>query len=277
MSNPSEARDAIGQHYGAGDLANRVLQALENAHGDSQTLNWTELAPIDQFHVRGLAATKEMAEALRPRAGASVLDIGCGLGGSARFLAANYRCHVTGIDANEPFIALARVLTQKAALNVTFEVMDALNLIFEDNSFDFAWMQHVAMNIRDRAVLYANMHRVLKPGGRIAIYDITSGDKGPLLFPVPWARTQEISFLLTEEEMGAALRAAGFAVISSKNQTALGIEWFEEQQARSKPQSVLGLELVMGPDFSAMAANLARNLKEGRAELVRVIAEKPGH
>jgi ubiquinone/menaquinone biosynthesis C-methylase UbiE len=276
MSNPSEARDAIGQHYGAGDLANRVLQALDNAHGDSQTLNWTEFAPIDQFHVPGLAATKEMAEALRLRAGAAVLDIGCGLGGSARFLAANYRCHVTSIDVNEPFIALARRLTQKATLNVTYEVMDALNLIFEDNSFDFASTQHVAMNIRERAVLYANMHRVLKPGGRIAIYDVTNGDKDPLLFPVPWARTL-ISFLLTEQEMGAALRAAGFAVISLKNQTALGIEWFEEQQARSKPQSVLGLELVMGPEFSAMAANLARNLKEGRAGLVQVIADKPRH
>lgn len=273
------SRDAIGQHYGAGDLADRVLQALKSAQGDSQTLNWTEFAPIDQFHVRGLAATKEMAEALRLRAGAAVLDIGCGLGGSARFLAANYKCHVTGIDVNEPFIALARLLTQKAALNVTYEVMNALNLIFEDNSFDFAWTQHVAMNIRERAVLYANMHRVLKPGGRIAIYDVTNGDKGPLLFPVPWARTQEISFLLTEQEMGAALRAAGFVVISSKNQTALGVEWFREQQARSagKPQSVLGLELVMGPEFSPMAANLARNLQEGRAGLVQVIADKPRH
>jgi ubiquinone/menaquinone biosynthesis C-methylase UbiE len=178
MSHPSEARDAVGQHYGSGELANRVLQAIQNTHGNSQTLNWAELAPIDQFHVRGLAATKEMAEALGLCAGATLLDIGCGLGGSARFLAANYSCYVTGIDVTEPFIAAARLLTQKAALKVTYEVMDALNLTFARNSFDHAWTQHVAMNIPDRAKLYSNIHRVLKRGGRFAIYDVTAGDNG---------------------------------------------------------------------------------------------------
>ena len=224
-----------------------------------------------------LAATEDLAESLALRTGAAVLDIGCGLGGSARFLAAKYGCRVTGIDLNEQFIAVGRLLTQRTALDVTFEVMDALNLTFAENSFDHAWTQHVAMNIPDRAKLYGNIHRVLKPGGRLAIYDVTAGDKGPLVFPVPWARTPEISFLSTEQEMRSALCAAGFAVISSKNQTTLGIEWFEEQQARrtGRPQSVLGLEFVMGPEFSAMAANLARNLKEGRAGLVQMIAGKP--
>src|SRR6266852_6420497 len=118
MSNASKVREAVGRHYGTGDLAHRIRQALQNAHGDTQPLNAAELAPIDQFHVRGLAATKDMAEALGLCAGATLLDIGCGLGGSARFLAANYSCHVTGIDVTEPFIAAARLLTQKAALKV---------------------------------------------------------------------------------------------------------------------------------------------------------------
>jgi SAM-dependent methyltransferase len=279
MSNQSNIRGEIGRHYGTGKLANHIREALQKVHGDSQTLNSAELAPLDQFHVRGLAATKEMADALGLRAGATVLDIGCGLGGSARFLAGNYGCHVTGIDVNESFIDVARLLTQYTPLSVTYEVLDALNLTFEDNTFDFAWTQHVAMNIRDREGLYANIHRVLKPGGRFAMYDVTVGDKGPLAFPVPWARTREISFLLTEQEMRAALRGAGFAVVSSKNQTTLGIEWFEEQQAgiAGKSQPMLGLHLVMGPEFPVMAANLARNLKEGRAGLVQMIAEKPGH
>src|SRR6266852_3851703 len=157
MSHPSEARDAVGQHYGSGELANRVRQALQNARVEMQTLNSAELAPLDQFHVRGLAATKEMADALGLRAGATVLDIGCGLGGSARFLAGNYGCHVTGIDVNESFIDVAHLLTQYTALNVTYEVMDALNLTFKESTFDFAWTQHVAMNIRERELLYANI------------------------------------------------------------------------------------------------------------------------
>lgn len=231
MSNVSKVGDAIGRHYGTGELANRVRQALQNARIEMQALNSAELAPLDQFHVGGLAATKETADALGLRVGATVLDIGCGLGGSARFLAANYRCLVTGIDLNESFIEVARLLTQSTALDVNYELMDALNLEFEDNSFDFAWTQHVAMNIRDRAQLYARVHRVVKPGGRFAIYDVTAVDKGELVFPVPWARTPDISFLLTVQEMREALRDAGFAEVSSLDRTASGIEWFDEQQA----------------------------------------------
>ena len=274
----TNARDTVRQHYGTGELANRIREALRKAHGDTQILNSAELAPLDQFHVRGLAATKEMADALGLRAGATVLDIGCGLGGSARFLAGNYGCHVTGIDLNESSIDVARLLTQYTSLNVTYEVMDALNLTFEENTFDFAWTQHVAMNIRDREGLYANIHRVLKPGGRFAMYDVTGGDKGPLAFPAPWARTPDISFLLTTREMGEALRDVGFAEVSAFDRTASGIEWFDEQQALRPiggELPPLGLHVVMGPEFPAMAANLGRNLKEGRAGLVQLIVEKP--
>jgi SAM-dependent methyltransferase len=276
MSNASEVREAVGRHYGTGELAHRIRQALQNAQSDTHPLNAADLAPIDQFHVGGLAATKEMAEALGLRAGATVLDIGCGLGGSARFLAANYRCLVTGIDLNESFIEVARLLTQSPALDVNYELMDALDLKLDDNSFDFAWTQHVAMNIRARAQLYAGVHRVLKPGGRFAMYDVTAVDERPLLFPVPWARTPQISFLLTELEMRESLRDAGFAEVSWVDQTASGTKWFDEQQSLRAmgESSSLGLHLVMGPEFPTMAANLGRNLKEGRAGLVQVIVEK---
>lgn len=276
--NQSKSPNAVGQHYGTTRLENHVLEALRKSHGDAQRVNWADLAPLDQFHVRGLAATKEMAEALEPRAGATVLDIGCGLGGAARFLAANYGCRVTAIDLNKPFLDIARLLTEMTALDVTYAVMDALNLIFEDNSFDYAWTQHAAMNIQDRVSLYANVHRVLKPGGRFGMYDVTAGDKGPLAFPVPWARTPDISFLLTQRDTRQALRHAGFAEVSWVDKTASGIEWFDEQQAARTTrgtQTLLGLHLVMGPEFRTMADNLGRNLKEGRVGLIQVIVEKP--
>ncbi len=276
-SNASKVCEAVGRHYGTGEIAHRIRQPLQNAYSDTRPLNAAELAPIDQFHVGGLAATKEMAEALGLRAGATVLDIGCGLGGSARFLAANYRCFVTGIDLNESFIEVARLLTQSTALDVNYELMDALDLKLEDNSFDFAWTQHVAMNIRERAQLYAGVHRVLKPGGRFAMYDVTAVDRRALVFPVPWARTPQVSFLLTQQEMRESLRDAGFAEVSWIDQTASGTKWFDEQQSlrtMGESQSSLGLHLVMGPEFPTMAANLGRNLKEGRAGLVQVIVEK---
>lgn len=278
MSKQSTDLDAVGQHYGSGQLENRVLQALQNAGIDTQSVSWADLAPLDQFHVRGLAATKEMAEALDPRAGATVLDIGCGLGGAARFLTANYGCRVTAIDLNKPFLDIARLLTEMTALDVTYAVMDALNLTFEDNSFDYVWTQHMVMNIRERTGFYANVHRVLKPGGRFGMYDVTAGDKGPLAFPVPWARTPDISFLLTQRDTRQALRHAGFGEVSWVDKTASGIEWFDEQQAARTTrgtQTSLGLHLVMGPEFLTMADNLGRNLKEGRAGLIQVIVEKP--
>lgn len=270
--------DGVAEHYGTKQLENRIRGALEKAFGNTQPPTWAELVPLDQFHVRGLAATEEMAESLNLRAGATLLDIGCGLGGPARFLAAKYGCRATGIDLNEQFIAVDRLLTQRTVLDVDFEVMDALNLSFSGNSFDAVWTQHAAMNIADRAKLYANVHRVLKPGGRFAIYDVITADRGPLVFPVPWARAPEMSFLLTEQEMRVALRDAGFAEVSWIDQTAAGIEWFDEQQSLRPiggPQPALGLHLVMGPEFSVMAANLGRNLKEQRARLLQVIAERP--
>src|ERR1700747_2944167 len=126
MSNASKLRDTVDRHYGTGELVHRVRQALQNAYSDTQNLNSAELAPMDQFHVGGLAATKEMAEALGLYAGATVLDIGGGLGGSARFLTANYRCRVTGIDVNASLIELARLLTQSIALDVNNELMAAV-------------------------------------------------------------------------------------------------------------------------------------------------------
>src|SRR5260370_29795525 len=136
MSNASKVREAVGRHYGTGELAHPIRQALQSAHGDTHPLNAAELAPIDQCHVGGLAATKEMAEALGLRAGATVLDIGCGLGGSARFLASDYRRFVTGIDLNDTFMGVALLPTQSTALYVAYGVMAALCLSSDATSFD---------------------------------------------------------------------------------------------------------------------------------------------
>ena len=209
--------------------------------------------------------------------GATLLDIGCGLGGPARFLAATYGCRVTGIDLSRPFVEAAELLTRRCGMteDVAFQQADALDLPFNKASFDLAWTQHVAMNIADHETLYASIHRVLKPGGRLAIYDVIAGDGRPLVFPVPWARRPELSFLLTSEQMKAALAAAGFAELSWADKTAEGIAWFNELQAKYQAEPPLGLHVVMGKEFAGMAANLARNFREGRARLVQTIVKAP--
>jgi ubiquinone/menaquinone biosynthesis C-methylase UbiE len=264
-------------HYGTTSLLRRVDEALRHAGLGDGRIEWAELAPLDQFHVRGLAATRELAEALGIDSGANLLDVGCGLGGPARFLAATYGCYVTGIDLSEPFVEAARMLTERSGLadKVSFLQADALDLPFADEFFDHAWTQHVAMNIADRAGFYAAIHRVLKPGGRLAIYDVVAGEGGPPTYPVPWARVPGISFLVTPEAMRNGLARAGFKELSWDDKTVACRAWADEVGAkRHSSPAPFGIHTVMGPEFAEMAGNLERNLREGRIRIVQTIVAK---
>ncbi len=184
---------------------------------------------------------------------------------------------MTGIDLSLAFVEAAELLTRHCGMaeTVAFEQANALDLPFADASFDLAWTQHVAMNISERSTLYASIHRVLKPGGRLAIYDVIAGDGRPLVFPVPCARRPELSFLLTMRQMKAALATAGFTELSWADKTEDGIAWFNELQAKYQAGAPsLGLHIVMGKDFAGMAANLARNFQERRARLVQTIVQR---
>ena len=268
-----QGEGTVLEQYGTGDLCARVEQALARAGLDRAGISWSELAPLDQFHVRGLAATRELAAGLELIAGVTVLDVGCGLGGPARYLAAQCGAMVTGIDLSQPFVAVARMLTERAGLadRARFQQADALELPFAEASFDHVWTQHVAMNIADRTGFYDQIHRVLKPGGRLALYDVVAGEGGPLIFPVPWAKQPEISHLLGAPALREVLDRCGFTVETWTDQTDAGLAWFGRPPAAAP---ALGLQLVMGPDFPAMTRNLARNLKEGRAGLIQAILRR---
>jgi SAM-dependent methyltransferase len=271
---------AVVQHYGEQDLKGRLKAALGAAGLAEGRLSPSDLAPLDQFHTRGLAATVELAEAVGIKRGTTVLDIGSGLGGPSRFLAATFGCRVLGVDLSPSYVEAARFLVERAGLeaNVTYQCADATALPCEDAAFDVAWTQHVAMNIADRARLYSEAFRVLRHGGRLAIYDVVAGNGDPLHFPVPWSRTSETSFLLTAAAMRSVLETAGFRVIEWMDRTEAGIVWFEErrkaQAAGSISPSALGLHVAMGPEVGAMTANLGRNLSEGRAGIVQAIVER---
>lgn len=268
------ATTTVRQHYAAVGLTDRIKSALTTIAPEGQTLTVAQLAPLDQFHTRGILATEELAGAAGLEPSSRVLDLGCGIGGPARYLAATFGCRVTGVDLSPGFIDAATYLTARCALSdrVTFQVGDALHLPFEDGAFDAVFLQHVAMNVEDRAALYAEVCRILTRGGQFATYDLVLREGG-VVYPVPWARDPSTSFLLSDGDTRAALERAGFQAVLWRDDSQAASEWFRTTLA-GPPPSGPSLGVVMGPELLAMTANLARNIGEHRLGVLTAVVSR---
>lgn len=263
-------------HYAAGSLVDGVLAAVDAAGLAKTGLTSRDLAPLDQFHAGGLAATRELAALAGIDAGSRVLDVGSGIGGPARHLAESFGCTVVGVDLTAEYCRLATALSARTTVadKVSFQVANALDLPFADGTFDVVWTQHVAMNIGDRPKLYGEMYRVLKPGGRIAFYDAVAIKGQEPVFPVPWARDASTSFLWDADATKAVLEKTGFRIRTWRDATEEGKKFFAARPSPPAP-SALGLHVLMGPDFRTMAGNFGRNVMEGRVGLLMAVGEKP--
>jgi SAM-dependent methyltransferase len=269
MTNPIDP-GAVLAHYTPGGLVDRLRTALAPA---DRTLQPAELAPLDQFHVRGLAATADLARLAGITSGQEVLDLGSGIGGPARYLAAACGCHVTGLDLSEEFTDAARYLAGRAGLQdqVTFLAGDATRTGLPAASFDVVLLQHVAMNIAERAALYGEVRRLLRAGGRLATYDIVRRNGEPI-YPVPWARTPQTSFLLDAAATVATVNAAGLRTVACHDDTEPARAFFA--QASAGPPAGLSLGVVMGPGFRELAGNLARSILEERVGVLMAVFER---
>ena len=266
----TDINNKVREHYSATNLTNRIKSALATVAPEGQLLTVAQLAPLDQFHTRGILATSELATAAGIQPSMRVLDIGCGIGGPARYLAATFGCNVNGIDLSPGFIDAATYLTARCGLSdrVTFRTGDALHLPFEDAAFDAVFLQHVAMNVKDRTALYAEVRRILAPGGRLATFDVVLRD-GEVVYPTPWARDASTSFLLSERDTRTALEQTGFKVVLWRDDTQTALEWFKAI-AGSQPVA-LSLGVVIGPDFPVIVGNLARNIREKRLGVLSAV------
>lgn len=270
--------ETVEGHYGHGEVLERILRTLQAMGKDMTRLVPSDLAPVDEFHIRGREATIELANRAALRPGLRVLDVGSGLGGSARFLASEYRCHVTGIDLTREYVNAARALADLVGLGgeVEFRQANALDLPFADASFDVVWTEHAQMNIEDKRAFYGQGARVLKAGGELVFHDIFKGDGPPVDFPVPWAEEASISFLATPETARDILEAVGFEITHWEEKTRQSLEWFSAAIEKIKVAGPppLGIHLLMGPSAKLKLENMVRNLEERRIVVFLAVARK---
>ena len=265
---------AVVSHYERDNLGNMILEALKAAGKDINRLTPADLAPIDEFHTRGRAATVELAQLLSLKGGERVLDLGCGIGGPSRYLAETYGCRVVGLDLTPEFCRVAAMLAERTGLanNVEYRQGDALAMPFAEQSFDVVWSQNVAMNIADRDRLYVEIFRVLKPNGRYAFADVVAGTNGAPRFPLPWARDPSSSFLLSVEATRDRLTAAGFRVTALDDQTDDAIAQQKARTNAANSSAALGVHILLGSDGIEILKNSVRNFQEGRIGLIQGVA-----
>lgn len=267
----------VVEHYHDSNLLQRLLKGLEAAGLDPDNLTPLDLAPVDEFHIGGRKATEHAVAKAGLQREYRVLDIGCGIGGAARYIASSIGCHVTGIDLTPEYIAVAKALSERVHLSdqLHFEEARALTMPLEAASFDAAITFHVAMNIADRAGLYAETARVMKPGATLCIYDVMKKSVADLTFPLPWASTAKTSFLVTPDDTADLLRAAGFEVTEVEDRTDFAIEFFHQSMAAQKNGPVpLSIQLLMGEAAKVKFGNVLTNIEHGHIAPVLMLATR---
>ena len=272
----AEYDQSIQQQYSQTDLSGKILAALQSAGKDIDALTREDLSGFDQFHVGGIAETRNLAQLAGLQAGMQVLDVGSGLGGPARTLAAEFGCTVTGIDMTEEYVRVAQMLTDRVGLaeRIRFEQGDATDLPFEDDRFDVVWTQFTGMNIADKAKLYDQFRRVLKNGGRLAIHEVMSGDGRELHYPVFWANDASIDFRQSPDHIRQLLAERGFHQVVWKELNASSIEFFQNMLTRMKQQTgaqSLGFNVFIVGSVPEKATHLLHNLEEKRVTVIQAV------
>jgi MPBQ/MSBQ methyltransferase len=274
----SKDKNDIHSYYSPNDLYNRIIKGLNDIGKDLSSLTLEDLHPVDEFHIRGTTATNELIALSGFTSDMHILDVGCGVGGSTRRLSHQTGCCVTGVDLSNEYIDAAQRLTQLFDMQerVKFHAASALELPFEDNSFDGIWSIQMGMNIEDKSSWMKELHRVVKPKGRMVLYEVCANKNTPVYFPVPWAQDSSISFLVEPDAFAEVITAAGFEIDVWHDKTDLAQQAFAHMSEPVGDPELpeLGVHLLVGNDILTKAYNLSRNLNEERVSLIQSVAVK---
>jgi SAM-dependent methyltransferase len=267
MTNSQNIKD----HWERQDLNDSIRATLIESGKDLNALTLDDLAPFDQFHAGGKRFTLRLANLAGLKRDMHILDVGGGLGGPARTLAVEFGCHVTVVDLTKSYVHAGRMPTSLMKLDdrVTLQVGDALDLSFDDNSFDAIWTQNSGMNIADKESLYAGFHRLIRPNGLLVIQEPMSGHNQPLAFPVMWSRDGSNNFLRKPEQMRATIEAAGFRLL----------QWDDVTNEKDEPNTVRSTysiqKFVMGDELLAEIRIADKhNAEEQRLIMVQAVFER---
>jgi SAM-dependent methyltransferase len=275
MTNAKE----IADHWGKGDVYGLIMSALKNLSKPLEDLTIEDLAPVDHFHARGFPATVELADRLPIKAGQHILDIGCGLGGPARYMAKRFQCTVSGLDITEPFVVAANKLTALLHMQeqVKIEHGDGHHLPYPDSHFDGAYTQHVTMNVADRPTFFAEAFRVLKPGAFFALTEHGLGPKGNPHYPLPWSQDGTGAYLVLPSQTRAILEKTGFKGIVIEDTGAKYVAAYKTaiEKAEKGVLPPLGTHILMGEAASQKTRNAAWNIEEGRTHPIQLVCHKP--
>lgn len=266
----------VASHYTHGSLQQAIFDALKAMGKNPDRLSAGDLSAADEFHLGWLAATRALALDLGLARGMHVLDVGSGIGGPARFFAETHGCRVTGIDLTEEFVRVATELTRRCGLSelVSFKQGSALDLPFDAGTFDGATLIHVGMNIADKAKLFENVRRVLKPGALFGVYEVMRAGEGDLPYPMPWAQTIETSFVEAPETYRRLLSGAGFKIEREENRREFVLNLAREMREKAAIHGTppLSLHVLMGPAWRDRLANVMSTLERGTIAPIEMVA-----
>ena len=273
------AQADVSRHYTHGSLIEAIGSGLTSLGKTADTTTVDDLAPVDEFHIGGRRASEEFLGQLGLSAQSHVLDVGCGLGGAARFVASRYGSRVTGIDLTSEYVETGNTLCKWVGLDkrISLQQGSALAMPFPAGRFDGAYMLHVGMNIEDKEKLVAEVARVLRAGSLFGIYDVMRTAPGDLAYPVPWAVTPDLSAVAEPERYKKALEGAGFAVTAERNRRDFALAFFADLRAKTAAAGgplPLGLHILMGTSTPEKVQNMIDNISKGRIAPVELIARK---
>ena len=253
--------------YNRSKLIESILNALRQDGIDLSRLSPEDLAPVDEFHYGGVQATQWLAGFLEVSPHHKVLDLGCGLGGPARYLAKKTGAQLIGVDLSSDYVAAGLELNRLTGLDKQVALLqaDAAQPPFKTASFDRIIMVHVGMNIPDKQQVFREVRRCLKPGGRLGIYDQIRCGTGALSFPLPCAQEPDTSHIGNMAEYEQAICQAGFRITSTNE--------FNARLKKPDRQMALGLDILMGEDAVRKVSNLVSAIKQGNLKPYLMIAE----